>query len=98
GHLGGVRTVDRLDLRVRMRRADEIDVGLARTIDVVGILALAGDEPEVFLAADSRADPGSAHRVSSLGNRFDELLLCLFGQLPYAIAFAPAAIDFTMLW
>ena len=63
------RAVDLPDLRVRVRRADEIDVGLARTIDVVGVLALAGDEPVVFLAADCRADPGRAHGVSSSGNR-----------------------------
>ena len=69
GHAFRFGAVDLLDLRVRVRRADEIDVGLARAVDVVGVLALAGDEPVVFLAADCRADPGRAHGVSSSGIR-----------------------------
>jgi hypothetical protein len=75
-----------------------MDVGLAGAIDVIGVLALSGDKPEVFLAADCRADPGRAHGVSSSGNRFVDLFRCLLRAAVYAIAFAPAAIDFTMLW
>ena len=46
-----------------------MNVCLAGAVDIVGVLALAGDEPEIFLAADCRADPGRAHGVSSLGMR-----------------------------
>jgi hypothetical protein len=46
--------VDRLDGGVRVRRAHEIGVGLARTVDVVGVAALAGDEANIFLATDGR--------------------------------------------
>ena len=53
----------RLDVGVRVRRAHEHGVGLARAVDVVGVLALAGDEALVFLAAYGRADAGCAHGV-----------------------------------
>jgi len=36
--------------------AQQIGVGLARTIDVVGIVTLAGQEAEIFLAADGGTD------------------------------------------
>ena len=42
-------SVDLVDRRMRVRRAQEIGVGLARTIDVVDVVALAGDEADVFL-------------------------------------------------
>jgi hypothetical protein len=35
---------------VRVRRANEHGVGLAGAVDIVGVLALAGDEALVFLA------------------------------------------------
>src|SRR5205823_13330699 len=57
-----------------------MDVGLSGPRDVVGILALAGDEPEIFLAADCRADPGRAHGVSSVGMRL------IFSGLPLRAA------------
>ena len=44
-----------------VRRADEIGVGLAGPVDVVGVMAFAGDEAVVFLAAHRGADPGRAH-------------------------------------
>ena len=50
---GGVDLVDR---RVRVRRAQEIGVGLAGTVDVVDVVALAGDEADIFLALDGGAD------------------------------------------
>ena len=53
--LGGV---DALDVGMRVRRAHEHGVGLARAIDVVGVLALAGDEALVFLAPYWRSDAG----------------------------------------
>src|SRR5208337_4111283 len=61
GHGGGRLGVDRLDARMRVRRAQELNESLARPADVVGVLALAGDETEVFLAAHRRADAGRAH-------------------------------------
>jgi hypothetical protein len=61
GHLCGGRRVDRVDLGVRVRRAQKMDVRLPGPADVVGILALAGDEAEIFLAAHRRADAGRAH-------------------------------------
>ena len=53
--------VDLFQRGVGMRRAQEIGVGLARPVDVVGVAALAGDEAVVFLAADGSADSGGGH-------------------------------------
>ena len=50
-HFRRRRGVDLLDLGVRVRRADEINRRLPRPVDVVGVVAFAGDEPLVFLAA-----------------------------------------------
>ena len=50
-----------LDPGMGVRRAHEHGVGLARPADVVGVVALAGDEAQVFLAAHRRADSGRAH-------------------------------------
>ena len=58
------RRVDLVDRRMRVRRAQEIGVGLAGTVDVVDVMALAGDEADVFLALDGGADAGRAHDVS----------------------------------
>src|SRR5262249_17387788 len=44
-----------------MRRAHEDSIGLARPIDVVGVLALAGDEALIFLAPNGSADAGGGH-------------------------------------
>ncbi len=67
--------VDALDVRMGVRRAHEIGVGLTVTVDVVGVLALAGDETNVFLALDGCADAGRAHAtlpgdVLMFGSRF----------------------------
>ena len=53
--------VDFLECGVGVRRAQEIRVGLAMTIDIIGILALAGDVADVFLAFDRRADACRGH-------------------------------------
>src|SRR5271156_686215 len=71
GHCGSGLGIDRFDGRVRVRRADEISVGLAGPADIVGGMALAGDEPLVFLAAHCGADPGRTH--GSLLPRFSLL-------------------------
>ena len=51
--LGGV---DAADLRMRVRRAQEIGVRVMLRVDVVGVLAGAGEKTIVFLAADRLAD------------------------------------------
>src|SRR5262249_40903236 len=55
------RGIDLLEPRVGVRRAHEISVGLSRPADVVGVMAFAGDETLVLLAAHRGADPGRAH-------------------------------------
>ena len=57
----GLPDVDRVDRRMRVRRTQEIGVSLARTVDVVDVFALAGDETNVFLALDGSAEAGRAH-------------------------------------
>jgi hypothetical protein len=41
---------------MRMRRAHHRGVGLAVEVEVVGVAALAGEQPLIFLAADRMAD------------------------------------------
>ena len=53
--------VDAPDLGVGMRRAQEVGLALAGTVDVVGVVALAGDEALVLFAAHRRTDTGRAH-------------------------------------
>jgi hypothetical protein len=65
GHAGGRLGIDALDLGVGVRRADKVNVRLPRPADVVGVLALAGYETEIFLAAHGGADPGCTHGASS---------------------------------
>jgi hypothetical protein len=38
-------------------------VRLARTIDVVGVVAAPGQKPEIFLAPDGGADPFRSHII-----------------------------------
>src|SRR4030095_9567950 len=52
----GLARVDLPDLRVRVRRAQEMRVRVIGRIDVVGVLSRAGEETVVFLALDRRAD------------------------------------------
>src|SRR5437762_1450822 len=53
--------VDVLDLGVGVGTAQEIGIGLAGAIDVVGVVALAGDEAEVLFAPDRGADDRGGH-------------------------------------
>src|SRR5215813_7977665 len=46
---------------MRVRRAHEHRIGLAWPIDVIGVLALAGDEALIFLAPNRSADAGGGH-------------------------------------
>ena len=46
----------RTDARVRVRRADELRVGLARQVEVVAVAPAAGDQPRVFLARHRLAE------------------------------------------
>jgi hypothetical protein len=54
GRLNAALGVDPLIFGVRVGRADEVGVGLARQVDVVGVAALAGDETQCLPCA-SRA-------------------------------------------
>ena len=66
--------VDAIEGGVGMRRAHEHRIGLAGLVDVVGVPALAGDEAEVFFAADWGADAGRGHGVFLLGRRLGRSL------------------------
>ena len=104
-HAGRGLGVDRFDRGVGVRRADEIGIGLAGPVDVVGVVALAGDEAAIFLAAHRGADTGRAHgsflRQSCSDSCVDSSLpysaACVAAPLP-RMARAPAAIALTMLW
>ena len=61
----GAALVDAADPGVRVRRADEIGIDLARPVDVVREVPGAGDEALVLLAPDRSADPVRGHGVSS---------------------------------
>jgi hypothetical protein len=63
GHAGRLVDVDRFDRGVSVRRTDEIGIGLAGPVDVVGVVALAGDEAVILLAAYRGADPGCSHGI-----------------------------------
>ncbi len=86
--LRGLRRVDRAEICMRMRRAQDVGVQLAGAVDVVGVHAPAGQEAEILLAADGGADAviawchGSPHSAAAR---------------PPRIAAAPAWIDLTML-
>ncbi len=58
GGLLGLRHVDRGDVRMCVRRAHEVDVTHAVTLDVVDEHSLALDEPAVLLARDALPRPG----------------------------------------
>ena len=63
-----LRRVDGAQGRVGVRAPEQIGVGLARTIDVVGIVTLAGQEAEILLAADGGADAARGCGVIRHGN------------------------------
>ena len=60
--------VDRDDLRVRVRRADEVDVAHPVPAHVVEERALALDEPAVLLARDRLPDEALLERLAGLGD------------------------------
>src|SRR3546814_15925861 len=55
GRFSGGAEVEAFYFCMSMRRTQEIGVGLARAVDVVGVIAVAGDETEVLLATDPLA-------------------------------------------
>ena len=55
--------VDALDACMRMRRTHKHCVGLAGDVDVVGVLAAAGEKAIVFFATDRCADIGQVNEV-----------------------------------
>ena len=57
----GLGRVDASDLRRGMGRAQDIGVGLAMPVDVVGIGSAAGEEAEIFFALDGGADALLSH-------------------------------------
>ena len=61
GHGRRLGEVDFVDRRMRVRRPQEIGVSLAVTVDVVDVMALAGNEADVFLALDGGAEAGRTH-------------------------------------
>ena len=58
------RSINLVDRRMRMGRTNEKGVGLARTVEIVDVMALAGDEADVFRALNRGANAGRAHDVS----------------------------------
>ena len=61
GRLARRRDVDPVEGGVGVRRAQEIGMRLARTVDVVDVMAFAGDETDVFAALYRGANAGRAH-------------------------------------
>jgi hypothetical protein len=88
GRGGGGRGVQAFDAGVGIRAAQKVGMGLALQRDVVGVLALAGEEAAVFTAFDRLAD---------------ETLACVHGMCSggrhwAAMATAPCCTALTMLW
>ena len=54
---GGRPDIDAGDPRMRVRRAKQIGIGLARKVDVVGIVSGAGQQPRVLAPPNRFADP-----------------------------------------
>src|SRR5260370_20204111 len=103
-HLGRGAGVNRFDGRVGMRRAKKIGVSLPRPIDIVGIVAGAGDEAAVFFSAYRGADTGRAHGLRPPRSPLFSFPIrptysaALAAAPPPRMARAPAAIALTMLW
>ena len=83
-HLLGLGRVDLIDGGMRVGAAHEVSVGLLGQVDVVGVVALAGEEAMVFLALHAGADAGSVIHV--------------FGPPQNYMFAAPALTAATMLW
>ncbi len=80
-----------------MRPVGALDEGveLARPVDVVGVVAFAAEEADIFLAADGCADAFEAHGryllvFASDSGVYSAALACINGWA--------AAIALTMLW
>ncbi len=67
----GLGRVDPVDGGVGMRRAQNPGMALPGTVDVVGVVAVAGQEPLILDPLDGRADARAGHRAtpSGLGRR-----------------------------
>ena len=61
GHRFGGRLVDAGDPGMRERRPGDVGIGLAGTVEIVDVAALAGQKPLVFLAAQRGADAIGCH-------------------------------------
>ena len=61
GRLERFVLLDRFDLRVGVRRAHEMRMGLPRQRDVVGVVARTGEKTVVLFALDRSADVGGRH-------------------------------------
>ena len=67
GHGQGRRGIDRADAGMGVRAAHEHRMALARLGEVVCVMAAAGDEAEIFLAADRLSDQRGTHREAMRG-------------------------------
>src|SRR5580700_10554479 len=88
-NLAGRADIDRLDRGMRIRRAQKIGLGLTRAIDIAGVVALAGDETEVFLAAHSCAHARGGHSVFSTSSGMQDEAASMATLLPPANALSP---------
>ena len=94
GVAGAAAVSMRLIVGMRVRRAQEIGVGLARPVDVVDVAALAGDETWSSLRRTEAPIPVALMAVLPAPVAVSTFALPGLA----AIALAPAAIAFTMLW
>ncbi len=86
GHGRGAGRVDGHDFRVRIRRAQDRGVGHAWELDVVEVVAGAGDEPGILGSLDRDAERGcNGHRYLLLAQR-----LCSARSSPSSSATGPA--------
>ena len=77
GNVPGLAGVDRLDPGVRERAAQDLHVQHSRQHDVVGVVALAADEPVVLHAPAARAEAADLDLVYCLRHVLFPVLLCL---------------------
>jgi hypothetical protein len=64
-----MRHVDPADARVRVRRADEMSVGLTRKVEVVTVAAPARQQARVFAAAQRLAEALSRGTAAGVEER-----------------------------
>ena len=92
--------VDRVDLRMGVRAAEDRHVQHPRQDDVVDVVALAADEPVVLLAADAVADPADLLWLGRHRSSFSFRMRCGYADATAgcsAFAAAAARIAATML-